>query len=120
VKNYRLTIAVFLAIIVLSIGDSSMKVKKVFIKTRRSETHVTSEAYQYGGADHGDAIGVQVSVFREPHALGASIASPAREARHGLMVKLCNMGIIPVTQLEGLVLCFPDGNGGIEMIEECA
>ena len=97
-----------------------MKVKKVFIKTRRSETHVTSEAYQYGGADHGDAIGVQVSVFREPHALGASIASPAREARHGLMVKLCNMGIIPVTQLEGLVLCFPDGKGGIEMIEECA
>ena len=97
-----------------------MKVKKVFIKTRRSETHVTSEAYQYGGDTHGDAIGVQVSVFREPHALGASIASPAREARHRLMVKLCNMGIIPVSQLEGLVLCFPDGNGGIEMIEECA
>ena len=96
-----------------------MKVKKAFIKTRRTETHVTSEAYAYGD-DHGDAIGVQVSVFREPHALGASIASPAREARHRLMVKLCNQGIIPVTQLEGLVLCFPDGEGGIEMIEECA
>ena len=97
-----------------------MKVKKAFIKTRRTETHVTSEAYQYGGDNHGDAIGFQASVFREPHALGASIASPAREARHRLMVKLCNVGIIPVTQLEGLVLCFPDGEGGIEMIEECA
>ena len=94
-----------------------MKVKKAFIKSRRTETHITSEAYQYGGDDHGDAIGFQVSVFREPHALGASIASPAREARHRLMVKLCNAGIIPVTQLNGLVLCFPDGEGGIEMIE---
>ena len=93
---------------------------RAFIKTRRIDTHVTSEAYQYGGDNHGDAIGVQVSVFREPHALGASIASPAREARHRQMVKLCNAGIIPVTQLEGLVLCFPDGEGGIEMIEECA
>ena len=97
-----------------------MKVKKAFIKTRRTETHVTSEAYAWGGDNHGDAIGFQASVFREPHALGASIASPAREARHRLMVKLCNVGIIPVTQLEGLVLCFPDGEGGIEMIEECA
>ena len=80
-KNYRLTIAIILAIIVVSIGDSSMKVKKAFIKTRRTETHVTSEAYQYGGADHGDAIGVQVSVFREP----LLSSSPAREARHRLM-----------------------------------
>ena len=56
-----------------------MKVKKAFIKTRRTETHVTSEAYQYGGDNHGDAIGFQASVFREPHALGASIASPARQ-----------------------------------------
>ena len=97
-----------------------MKIKKAFIKTRRTNSHVTSEAYQYGGENHGDAIGFQASVFREPHALGASIASPAREARHRLMIKLCNEGIIPVTQLEGLVLCFPDGEGGIEMIEECA
>lgn len=95
-----------------------MKIKKVFIKTRRSETHITSEAYQYGGADHGDAIGVQVSIPLELD--GQWLRSPARASRHGLMVKLCNMGIIPVTQLEGLVLCFPDGNGGIEMIEECA
>ena len=93
---------------------------RAFIKPRRTATHVTSAAYQYGGDNHGDAIGVQVSVFREPPALGASIASPARQARHNLMVKLCNAGIIPVTQLEGLVLCFPDGEGGIEMIEECA
>ena len=93
-----------------------MKIKKAFIKTRRTNSHVTSEAYQYGGENHGDAIGVQVSVFREP----LLSSSPARAARHGLMVKLCNQGIIPVTQLEGLVLCFPDGEGGIEMIEECA
>jgi len=93
-----------------------MKIKKAFIKTRRTNSHVTSEAYQYGGENHGDAIGVQVSVFREP----LLSSSPAREARHRLMVKLCNQGIIPVTQLEGLVLCFPDGEGGIEMIEECA
>ena len=59
-----------------------MKVKKAFIKSRRTETHITSEAYQYGGDDHGDAIGLQVSI-----------------------------------PLEGLVLCFPDGEGGIEMIE---
>ena len=95
-----------------------MKVKKVFIKTRRSETHVTSEAYQYGGDDHGDAIGVQVSIPLELD--GQYLRSPARAARYGLMIKLCNAGIIPVTQLEGLVLCFPDGKGGIEMIEECA
>ncbi len=94
-----------------------MKVKKVFIKTRRSETHVTSEAYAYGD-DHGDAIGVQCSIPLELD--GQYLRSPARAARYGLMVKLCNQGIIPVTQLEGLVLCFPDGNGGIEMIEECA
>ena len=89
-----------------------MKVKKAFIKTRRTETHVTSEAYQYGGDNHGDAIGFQASVFR-----GEGMAV---ESRYRLMVKLCNAGIIPVTQLEGLVLCFPDGEGGIEMIEECA
>ena len=97
-----------------------MKIKKAFIKTRRTNMHVTSEAYQYGGENHGDAIGVQVSAWREPHALGASIALPARQARHALMVELCSQGIIPVTQLEGLVLCFPDGEGGIEMVEECA
>jgi len=115
VKNYRLTIAIILAIIVVSIGDSSMKVKKAFIKTRRTETHVTSEAYAYGD-DHGDAIGVQCSIpsWMEP------LISPARAARYGLMIKLCNQGIIPVTQLDGLVLCFPDGEGGIEMIEESA
>ena len=85
---------------------------RAFIKTRRTDTHVTSEAYQYGGDNHGDAIGFQASVFR-----GEGSAS---ESRYRLMVKLCNAGIIPVTQLEGLVLCFPDGEGGIEMIEECA
>ena len=42
-KNYRLTIAIILAIIVVTIGDSSMKVKKAFIKTRRTETHVTAK-----------------------------------------------------------------------------
>ena len=89
-----------------------MKVKKAFIKTRRTETHVTSEAYAWGGDNHGDAIGFQASVVR-----GEGSAS---ESRYRLMVKLCNAGIIPVTQLEGLVLCFPDGEGGIEMIEECA
>ena len=45
-----------------------MKVKKAFIKSRRTETHITSEAYVWGGDDHGDAIGFQASVFREPHA----------------------------------------------------
>ena len=98
-----------------------MKVKKAFIKTRRTETHVTSEAYQYGGDNHGDAIGVQ---FSAPQIwdweLGSNKGTPAQEARKGLMIKLCNQGIIPVTQLDGLVLCFPDGEGGIEMIEECA
>ena len=93
-----------------------MKIKKAFIKTRRTNSHVTSEAYVWGGENHGDAIGFQASVFREPFLS----SSPAREARYRLMVKLCNVGIIPVTQLEGLVLCFPDGDGGIEMIEECA
>ena len=97
-----------------------MKVKKAFIKSRRTETHITSEAYVWGGDDHGDAIGFQASVFREPHALGSSIALPSRESRHRLMVKLCNQGIIPVTQVDGLVLCFPDGEGGIELIEDCA
>ena len=115
-KNYRLTIAIILAIIVVTIGDSSMKVKKAFIKTRRTETHVTSEAYVWGGDNHGDAIGFQASVFRKP-LLSPSVS---REARHRLMVKLCNAGIIPVTQIDGLVLCFPDGEGGIEMIEELA
>ena len=95
-----------------------MKVKKAFIKTRRTETHVTSEAYQYGGGNHGDAIGLQVSIPLELD--GQYLRSPARASRHGLMIKLCNAGIIPVTQLDGLVLCFPDGEGGIEMIEECA
>jgi len=95
-----------------------MKVKKAFIKTRRTETHVTSEAYQYGGDDHGDAIGeftmVKINCF------GSRIKSPARLTRKHLMIKLCNQGIIPVTQLDGLVLCFPDGEGGIELIEDCA
>ena len=93
-----------------------MKIKKAFIKTRRTNSHVTSEAYQYGGENHGDAIGVQCSIpsWMDP------LISPTRAARYGLMIKLCNAGIIPVTQLDGLVLCFPDGEGGIEMIEECA
>ena len=88
-----------------------MKVKKAFIKSRRTETHITSEAYQYGGDDHGDAIGLQVSVPLE-------INGTVRVARRKLMVKLCNVGIIPVTQIDGLVLCFPDGEGGIEMVED--
>ena len=88
-----------------------MKVKKAFIKSRRTETHITSEAYQFGGDDHGDAIGFQASVPLE-------INGTARVSQRKLMIKLCNAGIIPVTQINGLVLCFPDGNGGIEMVED--
>ena len=94
-----------------------MKIKKAFIKTRRTNSHVTSEAYAYGD-DHGDAIGVQCSIPLESE--GQWLRSPVRASRRGVMVKLCNQGIIPVTQIDGLVLCFPDGEGGIEMIEECA
>ena len=94
-----------------------MKVKKAFIKTRRTETHITSEAYAYGD-NHGDAIGVQMTV--KINCFGSRIKNPVRLARKHLMIKLCNEGIIPVTQLDGLVLCFPDGNGGIELIEDCA
>ena len=83
-----------------------MKVKKAFIKTRRTETHVTSEAYAWGGDNHGDAIGFQASVFREP-LLSPSVS---REARRRLMIKLCNAGIIPVTQLDGLVCIMPNQN----------
>jgi len=93
-----------------------MKVKKAFIKSRRTETHITSEAYQYGGDDHGDAIGFQCSIPLELD--GQYLRSPVKAARYGLMIKLCNVGIIPVTQIDGLVLCFPDGEGGIELIEE--
>ena len=100
-----------LAIIVASIGDSSMS-RKCYIKSRRQDGKVVSEAYAYGNSwklfDGGDAVGIMV------------VSNNVRNSRHGLMVKLCNAGIIPVTQIDGLVLCFPDGNGGIEMIEECA
>ena len=89
-----------------------MSSQRCYIKTRRTDSHVTSEAYIWGGEDHGDATGIKASVFR-----GEGSAS---ESRHRLMVKLCNQGIIPVTQVDGLVLCFPDGNGGIELIEDCA
>ncbi len=89
---------------------------KAYIKTRRTATQTTCEAYQYGGENHGDAIGLQCSISQ-------SLLTPARQiraARHGLMVKLCNAGIIPVTQIDGIVLCFPNGKGGIEMIGRCA
>ena len=122
-KYYRLTSGLLLAIIILlnnSIGIQNMSSQRCYIKTRRTDSHVTSEAYIWGGEDHGDATGIKVSVFREPHALGSSIALPSRESRYRLMVKLCNQGIMPVTQVNGLVLCFPNGNGGIEMISDCA
>jgi hypothetical protein len=106
-----------LAIIVLSnqlIGIKNMSSLRAFIKTRRDGDIITSEAYQYGGANHGDAIGVQWSISAHTSRL------TVRVCRDNLMIKLCGMGIIPVTQLEGLVLCFPDGNGGIEKIADCA
>ena len=113
-KYYRLTSAVLLAIIVLlniEIGMKSMS-RKCYMKSRRQDGKVVTEAYAYGNSwklfDGGDAVGIMV------------VSNNVRNSRHGLMVKLCNAGIIPVTQIDGLVLCFPDGNGGIEMIEECA
>ena len=86
--------------------------RKCYMKSRRQDGKVVTEAYAYGNSwklfDGGDAVGIMV------------VSNNVRNSRHGLMVKLCNAGIIPVTQLDGLVLCFPDGEGGIEMIEECA
>ena len=114
-KYYRLTSAVLLAIIVLlniEIGIKSMS-RKCYMKSRRENGMVVSEAYAYGNswkgqADHGDAIGIKVA------------SDSVRNSRYDCMVKLCSYGIIPVTQIEGLVLCFPNGEGGIELIEECA
>ena len=114
-KYYRLTSAVLLAIIVLSnieIGIKSMS-RKCYMKSRRENGMVVSEAYAYGNswkgqADHGDAIGIM------------AVSDNIINSRHACMVKLCNQGIMPVTQVNGLVLCFPNGNGGIEMISDCA
>ena len=114
-KYYRLTSGVLLAIIILlnnSIGIQNMSSQRCYIKSRRQDGKVVSEAYAYGNSwrlyDHGDAIGIMV------------VSDNIINSRHGCMVKLCNQGIMPVTQVNGLVLCFPDGNGGIEMISDCA
>lgn len=114
-KYYRLTSAVLLAIIVLlniEIGIKNMSSQRCYIKSRRQDGKVVSEAYAYGNSwrlyDHGDAIGI------------IAVSNNISNARHDCMVKLCNQGIMPVTQVDGLVLCFPNGNGGIEMIEEYA
>ena len=115
-KYYRLTSGLLLAIIILlnnSIGIQNMSSQRCYIKTRRENGMTVSEAYAYGNswkdqADHGDAIGIMV------------VSDNIINSRHACMVKLCNQGIIPVTQVNGLVLCFPDGNGGIEMISDCA
>ena len=73
---------------------------------------VVSEAYAYGNswkdeADHGDAVGITWKAI-----YSGSSSIPARVVRKNLMIKLCNQGIIPVTQIDGLVLCFPDGGNG--------
>ena len=90
-----------------------MSSQRCYIKTRRENGMTVSEAYAYGNswkdqADHGDAIGIM------------AVSDNIINSRHACMVKLCNQGIMPVTQVNGLVLCFPNGNGGIEMISDCA
>ena len=97
-----------------------MSSKRCYIKRRRENGMVVSEAYAYGNswkdeADHGDAVGITWKAI-----YSGSSSIPARTVRKNLMIRLCNQGIIPVTQLDGLVLCFPDGEGGIELIEDCA
>lgn len=96
-----------------------MSSRKCYIKSRRQDGMVISEAYAYGNSwklfDHGDAVGI---TWYARYSGSSSI--PVRVVRKNLMIELCNQGIIPVTQIDGLVLCFPDGEGGIELIEDCA